>query len=74
MDALSHASSVLQEPLRKDSPLRSMKNVLLAPHNANASPTAHERVHWNTLRNLLTALNVPFELVDGATELQQATC
>ena len=51
-----------QEPLRLDSPLRSMKNVMLAPHNANASPTAHERVHWNTLKNLLTALNVPFEL------------
>ncbi len=51
----------LQEPLRIDSPLRGMPNVLLAPHNANASPTAHERVHWNTLKNLLTQLRVPFE-------------
>ena len=45
-----------------DSPLRAMTNVLLAPHNANSSPISHERVHWNTIRNLLTVLNVPFEL------------
>lgn len=49
------------EPLRSDSPLRSMSNVLLAPHNANASPRAHERVHWNTIGNLLKALDIPFK-------------
>lgn len=47
-----------QEPLPKDSPLRSMNNVMLAPHNSNASPTAWERVHWNTIRNLLDGLGI----------------
>ncbi len=42
-----------QEPLPSTSPLLKMDNVLLAPHNANSSPAAWERVHWNTLRNLL---------------------
>jgi D-3-phosphoglycerate dehydrogenase len=32
--------------------------VLLAPHNANSSPAAWERVHWNTIRNLLEALGM----------------
>ncbi len=50
-----------QEPLPPDSPLRTMPNVLLAPHNANASPRAWERVHWNTLRNLLEGLGLPTE-------------
>ena len=49
------------EPLSVSSPLRGMSNVLLAPHNANSSPISHERVHWNTLKNLLTVLRVPFE-------------
>jgi len=39
------------EPLPADSPLKSMDNVLLAPHNANSSPTAWEKVHWNTIKN-----------------------
>ena len=52
------------EPLPLDSPLRTMSNVLLAAHNANSSPTAHERVHWNTLKNLLTTLGLPFEADD----------
>jgi len=47
-----------QEPLPDDSPLRSMDNVMLAPHNANASPAAWERVHWNTIRNLLDGLGI----------------
>jgi D-3-phosphoglycerate dehydrogenase len=47
------------EPLPTDSPLREMENVLLAPHNANSSPTAWERVHWNTLRNLFEGLGLP---------------
>jgi len=45
------------EPLPQDSPLRRMDNVLLAPHNANSSPDAWERVHHNTIRNLLEVLN-----------------
>ena len=44
------------EPLLADSPLRQMDNVLLAPHNANSSPEAWERVHVNTVRNLLEEL------------------
>ncbi len=44
------------EPLPKDSPLLEMDNVMLAPHNANSSPAAWERVHWNTIRNLLLGL------------------
>jgi len=45
-----------KEPLPKDSPLLKMENVMLAPHNANSSPAAWERVHRNTLRNLLEGL------------------
>jgi D-3-phosphoglycerate dehydrogenase len=45
------------EPLPQDSPLRSMPNVLLSPHNANSSPVAWERVHHSTISNLLEALN-----------------
>jgi D-3-phosphoglycerate dehydrogenase len=47
------------EPLQAESPLRKMDNVLLAPHNANSSPAAWERVHWNTVRNLLNGLGLP---------------
>lgn len=46
------------EPLPADSPLRGMENVMLAPHNANSSPAAWERVHWNTLRNLVDGLGL----------------
>jgi D-3-phosphoglycerate dehydrogenase / 2-oxoglutarate reductase len=46
------------EPLPVNSPLRKMANVLLAPHNANSSPAAWERVHWNTIRNLLDGLGL----------------
>ncbi len=52
------------EPLPADSPLRQMDNVLLAPHNSNSSPAAWERVHWNTIRNLLTGLNIPLDDFD----------
>lgn len=45
-----------EEPLPEDSPLRKMDNVLLAPHNANSSPEAWERVHKTTIRNLLEEL------------------
>jgi D-3-phosphoglycerate dehydrogenase len=46
------------EPLPPDSPLLRMDNVLLAPHNANSSPAAWERVHWNTIRNLFVGLGL----------------
>ncbi len=46
------------EPLPMDSPLRMMDNVMLAPHNSNSSPAAWERVHWNTIRNLLIGLDI----------------
>jgi D-3-phosphoglycerate dehydrogenase len=44
------------EPLPGDSPLYQMDRVLLAPHSANGSPEAWERVHENTVRNLLHEL------------------
>jgi D-3-phosphoglycerate dehydrogenase len=47
------------EPLPTSSPLLQMDNVLLAPHNANSSPAAWERVHRNTIRNLLEGLGLP---------------
>lgn len=47
-----------KEPLPSDSPLLQMENVLLAPHNSNSSPSAWERVHWNTLRNLVEGLGL----------------
>ena len=46
------------EPLPQTNPLMRMDNVMLAPHNANSSPTAWERVHWNTIRNLLDGLGI----------------
>ncbi len=46
------------EPLPIYSPLCRMKNVLLAPHNANSSPEAWERVHRNTIRNLFIGLGL----------------
>ena len=47
------------EPLPADSALLNMQNVLLAPHNANSSPSAWEHVHWNSIRNLLEGLGIP---------------
>jgi len=46
------------EPLPAESPLLTMDNVMLAPHNANSSPAAWERVHWNTIKNLLDGLGI----------------
>jgi D-3-phosphoglycerate dehydrogenase len=46
------------EPLPADSPLLKMDQVMLAPHNANSSPAAWERVHWNTINNLLKGLDI----------------
>lgn len=50
-----------KEPLPHNSPLRQMDNVLLAPHNANSSPTAWEHVHRNTIRNLLEGLQTAYD-------------
>jgi len=50
------------EPLPLDSPLLKMDNVLLAPHNSNSSPAAWEKVHWNTIKNLLDGLGLEYEL------------
>jgi D-3-phosphoglycerate dehydrogenase len=47
------------EPLPENSPFRQMDNVLLAPHNSNTSPQAWERVHRNTIRNLMEGLKKP---------------
>lgn len=44
------------EPLPAESPLLAMDNVMLAPHNANSGAEAWERVHQNTIRNLLEVL------------------
>jgi D-3-phosphoglycerate dehydrogenase len=49
------------EPLPADSPLLEMQNVMLAPHNSNSSPAAWEKVHWNTIRNLLVGLGIPHD-------------
>ncbi len=49
------------EPLPADSPLKQMTNVLLAPHNSNSSPAAWERVHWNTIKNLIEGLGMNFD-------------
>jgi D-3-phosphoglycerate dehydrogenase len=48
------------EPIPSDSPLLSIDNVMLAPHNSNSSPAAWEHVHWNTLRNLLDGLEISY--------------
>jgi D-3-phosphoglycerate dehydrogenase len=50
------------EPLPEDSPLRELSQVLLAPHNANSSPQAWEKVHWNTIKNLLDGLSVDYQV------------
>ena len=49
------------EPLPVSSPLRTMPNVILAPHNANSSPRAYRRVHENTINQL-------FEVLESAAE------
>jgi D-3-phosphoglycerate dehydrogenase len=46
------------EPLPKNSPLLKMDNVMLAPHNSNSSPIAWERIHWNTIKNLVEGLGI----------------
>lgn len=55
-----------EEPLPGENPLRAMDNVLLAPHNANSSPSAWERVHLNTVRNLIAGLGLSVPTILGA--------
>ncbi len=50
------------EPLPEDSQLREFPQVLLAPHNANSSPQAWEKVHWNTIKNLLDGLEIDYQI------------
>jgi D-3-phosphoglycerate dehydrogenase len=49
-----------EEPLPPNSPLRRFPNCWLAPHNANSSPEAVERVHRNTITQLLDVLSQHF--------------
>lgn len=44
------------EPLPPDHPLLTFDNCLYAAHNANSSPRAWERVHRNTIDNMLRVL------------------
>jgi D-3-phosphoglycerate dehydrogenase len=54
------------EPLPPNSPLMRMENVMLAPHNSNSSPSAWERVHLNTIRNLLEGLGLKYNEADDS--------
>jgi D-3-phosphoglycerate dehydrogenase len=47
------------EPLLPEHPLCQMENVLVSPHNANASPAALEHVFFSTFRQLLEGLQIP---------------
>ncbi|PIP55586.1 MAG: dihydrofolate reductase [Candidatus Zambryskibacteria bacterium CG22_combo_CG10-13_8_21_14_all_42_17] len=44
------------EPLIANHPFKQMSNVILSPHNANASPSAWERVHENSISSLMEEL------------------
>jgi len=57
------------EPLPITSPLLKLDNVMLAPHNSNSSPQAWDRVHKNTVRNLLTGLKIDHSDLDRVDEL-----
>lgn len=45
-----------EEPLPQSSPLREMPNVILSPHNSNASMLAWTKVHENSIKSLLEGL------------------
>ena len=45
-----------EEPLPADSSLRKMPNVILSPHNANASKVAWEYIHKTTINNVIEEL------------------
>jgi D-3-phosphoglycerate dehydrogenase len=47
-----------EEPLPRDSALRTLSNCLVAPHNSNSSPKAWEAVHKNSLDMLVDGLSV----------------
>jgi len=53
------------EPISEGNPLLRMDNVMIAPHNSNSSPMAWERVHWNTIRNLLDGLGIDSSDLDS---------
>jgi len=46
------------EPLPKNSKLRNMKNVLLSPHNSNASPKVFNEVDKQSIKNLFKGLGL----------------
>ncbi len=46
------------EPLPADNALRRFRQVVLSPHNSNGSPRAYDRVHANTIKNLLEGLGL----------------
>ena len=52
-----------EEPLPANSRLRALPNCWLAPHNANSSVAAAERVHERTIRSLVEALQQRAALV-----------
>lgn len=54
------------EPLPVESPLRKLHNCLLAPHNANSSPETWQRVHENTVQNLLKGLQSAGEVNESS--------
>jgi len=60
------------EPLPLDSPLMKMDNVMLAPHNSNSSPYFWERVHWNTIFNLLKAFQIDIQDIDSLRKMEIA--
>lgn len=45
------------EPLSESHPFKKMLNVILSPHNSNASHTAWERVHKNSIDSLIEELS-----------------
>ena len=59
------------EPLPDNSPLKQMDNVLLSPHNTNSSPFFWERIHWNSIRNLLIGLDIPVGDVESLKALEK---
>jgi D-3-phosphoglycerate dehydrogenase len=58
------------EPLPLNSPLIKMDQVLLAPHNSNSSPEAWEKVHINTVLNLINGLGLREKNQDVIAELR----
>ena len=60
------------EPLPADSPLTKMDNVLLSPHNTNSSPFFWERIHWNSIRNLMIGLDIPIGDIDSLKAMEKS--